>query len=154
MNKTFGSIVRVCIFTVGICLMSTPGMGASSAPLKAGSSPGKGGGKIVNRASLIIEREVENAQGEHMGMAKDLIIGEKGCVSYLVLLRGSAFGIEETLIPIPWRFVILQESDKPVLLNLNHEDLRQAPGFPLEEWPDFLPPSKVEQIKKYYENKK
>jgi hypothetical protein len=106
--------------------------------------------KIIDRANDILSRGVANEKGEHLGYSKDLIIGKDGCIAYLVLLRGSAFGDIGPLIPIPWSMVTLQEFNKPLLVNVSPDVIRKAPGFTLDNWPNFFSPLEMKDINEYF----
>ncbi len=116
----------------------------------AGMNDRQSAKKIIDRANDILSREVANDKGEHLGFSKDLIIDKNGCIAYLVMLRGSAFGIIGPLIPVPWSMVTLQEYDKPLLIRVSPEVIRKAPGFTLDNWPDFFSPAEMKQINDYF----
>jgi len=105
---------------------------------------------VIDRANDIMAREVVNEDGEHLGYSKDLIINENGCIAFLVMLRGSAFGVIGPLIPVPWSMVTLQTYDKPLLIRVEPEVIRKAPGFTLDMWPDFFSPDEQEKINQHF----
>ena len=107
-------------------------------------------GDVINRATHIISREIVNHKNQHLGYSKDLIIGKDGCVRYLILQRGSAFGIIGPLIPVPWSMVTLQEYNKPLLIVVEEDVILNAPGFTQNKWPNFFSPAEMKDIDMYY----
>lgn len=105
---------------------------------------------VIDRANDIMAREVVNEQGQHLGYSKDLIIGKDGCIVYLIMLRGSAFGVIGPLIPVPWSMVTLQSYDKPLLIQVDPQVIQDAPGFTLDMWPDFFSTAEQNKIREYY----
>jgi sporulation protein YlmC with PRC-barrel domain len=106
--------------------------------------------QLIARTSQLLGKEVKNTKGVYLGSCRDLIFSKGGCLSYLILERGSAFGAVGPLIAIPWSLVMIKEADKSILLDLPYEAIRDAPGFPLGHWPDFLSPDEVQKIDRHY----
>lgn len=147
--------IAVLLFLAGWCLIgpSLPMANAYAAQEQPESGEIKATAaapKIIDRASDIMAREVVNEKGVHLGYSKDLIIGKNGCIVYLVMLRGSAFGVIGPLIPVPWSMVTLQGFDQPLLIKVEPEVIEKAPGFTLDLWPDFFSPEERKKIDNYY----
>jgi hypothetical protein len=146
-------IIPLFIISCGILVSHGLPDGVALAVDQPGMSMGgstEADGRIINRASNIIAREVINHKREHLGYSKDLIIGENGCILYLVLQRGSAFGVIGPLIPVPWSMVILQEFNKPILVKVKEDVILNAPGFTPNKWPAYFSPEKMKDIDMYY----
>ena len=102
------------------------------------------------RASQLIGKNVENAQGENLGEIKDLVIDVNNeRVFYAILEFGGFLGMGEKLFAYPVRSFnqTSAESDK-LVLNVDKEKLKAAPGFARDSWPDWLTYGK--QVDKYY----
>lgn len=90
------------------------------------------------RASKMIGKEVENAQGENLGEITDLIVDVRSQrVHYAVLSFGGALGLGDKLFAYPIsRFKSAADDDK-VVLNVDKEKLKDAPGFDKDKWPEW-----------------
>ena len=102
------------------------------------------------RASQLIGKNVENARGENLGEIKDLVIDVNNeRVFYAILEFGGFLGMGEKLFAYPVRYFgqTSAESDK-LVLNVDKEKLKAAPGFKRNSWPDWLTYGK--QVDKYY----
>ena len=102
------------------------------------------------RASQLIGKNVENAQGENLGEIKDLVIDVNNeRVFYAILEFGGFMGLGEKLFAYPVRSFGQTSADTDKLvLNVDKEKLKAAPGFARNSWPDWLTYGK--QVDKYY----
>ncbi len=102
------------------------------------------------RASQLIGKNVENAQGENLGEIKDLIIDVNNeRVFYAVLEFGGFLGMGEKLFAYPVRaFKHTGNSMDKLVLNVDKDKLKAAPGFARDKWPDWL--SYGDQVDRYY----
>ena len=102
------------------------------------------------RASQLIGKNVENAQGENLGEIKDLIIDvNNDRVFYAVLEFGGFLGMGEKLFAYPLRaFKHTGNSMDKLVLNVDKDKLKAAPGFARDKWPDWL--SYGDQVDRYY----
>lgn len=90
------------------------------------------------RASKLIGKDVQNAQGESLGEIKDLILDvNNGRVYYAVLEFGGFLGLGEKLFAYPLgTFKASWDTDK-LVLNVPKEKLKDAPAFARDNWPDW-----------------
>lgn len=111
------------------------------------------------RASTIESMKVLNAAGEDIGKIKDLVIDfNSGKVQYAALDFGGFLGIGDKLFAVPWSsFKYVEGSgrtDRHLVLNVNKEQLKNAPGFDKNHWPDVASPNWTMEVDKYYKNLK
>ena len=109
------------------------------------------------RVSTIESLKVQNAAGEELGTIKDLVIDfNSGKVLYAALDFGSFLGIGGKLFAVPWNsFKYVEGSgERHLQLNVNKEQLKNAPGFDKNHWPDMETPNWSKEIDKYYEQLK
>jgi sporulation protein YlmC with PRC-barrel domain len=111
------------------------------------------------RASTIESMKVLNAAGEDIGKIKDLVIDfNSGKVQYAALDFGGFLGIGDKLFAVPWSsFKYVEGSgraDRHLVLNVNKEQLKNAPGFDKNHWPDMASSNWTMEVDKYYKNLK
>ena len=105
----------------------------------------------VVSASKIIGEAVINRQKEDLGKVHDLVIDtERGSVAYLVLSFGGFMGMGNKLFAIPWQAFEFSKSEYKLVLNVDKEKLKKAPGFDPENIPDFADLSWGETVHTYY----
>jgi len=102
-------------------------------------------------ASKIIGEGVINRQNEDIGKIHELVIDtDSGLVAYAVLSFGGFLGMGNKLFAIPWKALELSPTEMKLILNVDKEKLKNAPGFDKENWPDFADRSYGKTIHNYY----
>ena len=102
-------------------------------------------------ASSLRHTKVENTAGEKLGDIKDLMIDlDDGSIEYAVLSFGGVMGMGDKLFAVPWEALRVDTSDEKLVLPVDKEQLKNAPGFDKDHWPDFASPQFRTQISDYY----
>lgn len=102
-------------------------------------------------ASKIIGEAVINRQKENLGKVIELVFDtEQGSMVYVVLSFGGFMGMGHKLFAIPWEAFELSPTEYNLILNVNKEKLKNAPGFDPENWPDFADRSWGDRVHSYY----
>ena len=92
----------------------------------------------VLKASELIGMSVQGTDGKKLGDIKDLVIDpEEGGVDYAVLEFGGFAGIGDKYFAVPWEALQLDETKKRLLLDVHKKELKDAPGFDKNNWPDL-----------------
>jgi sporulation protein YlmC with PRC-barrel domain len=92
----------------------------------------------VWRATKLIDCNVKDSKGENIGEIEDLIIDKgEGRVAYGVLSFGGFLDIGDKLFAIPFATIVRSDDDTVVVLNVTKEQLKAAPNFAKDKWPDF-----------------
>jgi sporulation protein YlmC with PRC-barrel domain len=105
----------------------------------------------VVSASKIIGEAVINHQKESLGKVHELVIDtELGSVAYVVLSFGGFMGMGNKLFAIPWQAFEFSATEYKLILNVNKEKLKDAPGFDPEKMPNFADRSWGESVHSYY----
>ena len=106
----------------------------------------------VVSASKIIGEAVVNRQNENLGKIHELVIDAKeGRVAYAVLSFGGFMGMGNKLFAVPWRAFEFAKLENKLILNVDKEKLKAAPGFDQDaKWPDFADRTWGNSIYKYY----
>lgn len=104
-------------------------------------------------ASTIEGTDVYNNQNENIGEIIDLMIDwEHGTVAYAVLSFGGFLGLGEKLFAIPLEaFNFLRKDDeKMIILDIDKELLKNAPGFDKDHRPDHADRTFISNIYTHY----
>jgi sporulation protein YlmC with PRC-barrel domain len=103
------------------------------------------------KTSTIIGRAVENPHGNELGQISDVIIeAPTGNVAYAVLTSGGFVGLGGKLFAIPWRALQQPTSTKAFRLDMTEEQLKQAPSFDKDQWPDLEDRHSGDTVHAYY----
>ena len=105
----------------------------------------------VVSASKLIGEAVINRQKENLGKVHELVIDtDRGSVAYVVLSFGGFMGMGNKLFAIPWQAFEFSKSEYKLILNVDKEKLKNAPGFDPEHMPDFADLTWGETVHSYY----
>jgi sporulation protein YlmC with PRC-barrel domain len=109
-------------------------------------------GTNLPRASKLIGADVENGQGEDLGQIEDVVLDpQDGRVAYAVLSFGGFLGLGEKYFAIPWSALAAKAGDDDTLiLNVDKEKLKNAPGFDRNSWPNMADRTWGREIHSYY----
>lgn len=133
----------VRMLTVGSLLMT---LGISSVAAQAADTSG------VLKASEIIGMKVEDTEGKGLGDIRDLVIDpEDGSVQYAVLEFGGFAGVGDKYFAVPWDALQLNQQQKKIALDVSKKDLKDAPGFDKDHWPDLSQEQQQIAIYEFYE---
>ena len=80
-----------------------------------------------------------------------MIDAKEGRVAYAVLSFGGFMGMAKKLFAMPWRAFEFATTENKLILNVDKEKLKAAPGFDQDaKWPDFADRTWGNSIYKYY----
>ena len=90
----------------------------------------------VLSASSIIGNKVVNSEGELLGTIKDLVVDlDDAQIAYAVLSFGGLLGLGDKLFAIPLEALTFDTRNKSVILDVDKDVLKNAPGFDKDHWP-------------------
>ena len=91
----------------------------------------------VLSAASIIGNKVVNTDGEQLGNIKDLVIDlDDAQIAYAVLSFGGFLGLGDKLFAIPLEALTFDTRENQVVLDVDKDVLKKAPGFDKDKWPD------------------
>ena len=91
----------------------------------------------VLSANSIIGNKVVNTEGEQLGNIKDLMVDlDDTQIAYAVLSFGGLLGLGDKLFAIPLDALTIDTHNQSVVLDVDKEVLKNAPGFDKNHWPD------------------
>ncbi|HZP86877.1 MAG TPA: PRC-barrel domain-containing protein [Burkholderiales bacterium] len=106
------------------------------------------------RASKLIGMPVRNAQGEDLGKVQDLVIDvNNGDVYYAVLSFGGWMSMGDKLFAYPLRVFGLADNANQLVLNIDKQKLKDAPGFEANRWPEWGRDRYRAEVDRYYGDK-
>jgi sporulation protein YlmC with PRC-barrel domain len=125
--------------------------------LVAGAWSSVGDPPHVWLTSEVIGMKVVSQDGESLGKIEDLVVHPGGETSYAVLSFGGWLGMGDKLFAMPWsvlRTVELdtakKDSERSLVLPLDKERLKLAPGFDKKNWPVVANASWTKDIDAFY----
>lgn len=90
------------------------------------------------RVSQLIGKEVRNPQGEQLGEIQDLIVDVNNeVIHYAILSFGGFLGLGDKLFAYPLSVFRHATDRDELVLDVDKERLRLAPGFARNRWPDW-----------------
>ena len=90
----------------------------------------------VLSATKIIGNKIVSREGEQLGNIKDLTIDlDDAQIAYAVLSFGGFLGLGDKLFAIPLEALLFID-DHTMILDVDKEVLKNAPGFDKDRWPD------------------
>jgi sporulation protein YlmC with PRC-barrel domain len=111
----------------------------------------QGPGPEIMGANTLTGNDVYNNEEEDLGDIKEIMIDMRnGRVAYAVLSFGGFLGMGEKLFAVPWSALKLDTENKRFVLDVEKEDLKDAPGFDKDNWPDMADPIWASKIHSYY----
>jgi sporulation protein YlmC with PRC-barrel domain len=132
---------HVGIVTVALMALLTANAPSADARDKSG----------VLKVSTLIGMKVQDAEGKNLGDIKDLVIDPAdGSIGYAVLDFGGFLGIGEKYFAVPWEALQWTPDHKIIVLDVSKKDLKQAPGFDKNKWPDLGSEEQALLIYEYY----
>jgi len=110
-----------------------------------------GPGPALMGAHTLLGEDVYNQEDEDLGDIKEIMLDMRtGEVAYAVLAFGGFLGMGEKLFAVPWKALTLDTGNKRFILNASKEQLKNAPGFDKDNWPDMADPTWVQEIDTFY----
>ena len=110
-------------------------------------------GRRVNAFMVekIIGSKVVNMKEETLGKIGDLIVDiDTGRIVYAVLDSGGFLGIGDKLLPVPWESLAALPSEGIFFLNQSKEQMKNAPAFNRNNFPNMTDMGWGEGISRHY----
>lgn len=91
----------------------------------------------VLSAANIIGNKVVNSEGDQLGNIRDLMLDlDDAQVAYAVVSFGRFLDLGDKLFAMPLEALSFRVEDHTVILDVDKELLRNAPGFDMDHWTD------------------
>lgn len=103
------------------------------------------------RLGNVIGKPVRDAQGQRLGTVEDIVLNSQGdSISYAVLSYGGFLGLGDKLFAVPWSEFSAHPTRDAYTLDVRREYLRDAPGFPKDNWPDMVDEDWAQRVETFY----
>lgn len=110
-----------------------------------------GPGPTLMGADTLIGDNVCNYSEESLGDIKEIMLDMRnGEVAYAVLSFGGILGMGEKLFAVPWQRLTLDTANKRFLLDIPKDQLKNAPGFDKDDWPNMTSSDWMSEIDTFY----
>ncbi len=110
-----------------------------------------GPGPELMGAGTLMGEDVYNHKEEDLGDIKEIMLDMRtGEVAYAVLSFGGILGMGEKLFAVPWESLTLDTINKRFLLDVDKDQLKNAPGFDKDHWPDMGSEDWAQEIQTFY----
>ncbi len=115
------------------------------------SSASTGPGPALMGADTLIGDNVVNGKDENLGDIKEIMIDMRSAqVAYAVLSFGGFLGLGAKLFAVPWQALHLDTVNKRFVLNVDKDQLKKAPGFDPDNWPDMSDVAWSNEVHNFY----
>lgn len=109
---------------------------------------------VVKAKEEVIGVDVKNNAKENLGCICEVMLDKtSGKVAYAVLDSGSFLGMGGKYFAIPWNAFHYDSNEECFILNVEKEQMKNAPGFDKDNWPDMADQTWGSSISKYYGTK-
>jgi sporulation protein YlmC with PRC-barrel domain len=114
-------------------------------------SDSNGPGPRLMGADTLLGNDVYNKQDEDLGDIKEIMLDvPAGRIGYAVLSYGGVLGLGEKLFAVPWDALTLDTENKRFTLDMSKDQLKNAPGFDKERWPNMSDQTWAKGVHAYY----
>lgn len=105
----------------------------------------------VLSAGTLKGTDVVNKSGESLGELEELMLDlNTGQVAYAVLSFGGFLGFGDKLFAIPWKAFSVDQNEEQIVLNVDKELLKDAPGFDKDNWPQVATSAWLSDVYSHY----
>lgn len=105
----------------------------------------------LQKMRIIVGQAVKDQHGKDMGHIEEVVIeATTGDMAYAVLALGGVVGLGEKLFAIPWHVLHQPTHTETFRLAMTAEQLKNAPGFAKDSWPDMEDRHWVDAVHAYY----
>jgi hypothetical protein len=92
----------------------------------------------VVRTTDVIGKKILDYNQDDLGKIEELVLDKfSGQVRYAVLAYGGFMGLGSEFYAIPWGAFEYRPTNDAFKVSFSQEDIKKAPGFNKDSWPDF-----------------
>lgn len=106
------------------------------------------------KSDQVIGREVVNLENEDLGIVEELVLNKQtGETAYVVLSFGGIMGLGDKYFALPWSSLTYNPKQECFVVKMGKEELKNAPGFDKNNWPNMADPTWQKTITTFYADK-
>jgi len=110
------------------------------------------GNYTVGVKKSLIGAKVVNPQGEDLGKVEDVVVDSRDyAIAYAILSFDTFLGMGGKHFALPWGALQFNPAKHELVLNIDKNRMKNAPGFAEDDWPDMGDPSWAMRMHKYYD---
>jgi hypothetical protein len=95
--------------------------------------------------------DVRNPAGERLGTVEEFMLDlPGGRIAYVVVSFGGFLGVGNKLFAVPPSSFTIDHEDHAVVLSVDKERLKNAPGFDKDHWPDMADARWASSVHEFY----
>jgi sporulation protein YlmC with PRC-barrel domain len=144
-NPLPAALIAIGAVWLAVSVLRAPGEAPAQRDVAAGRR------RAVLSAGSLIGDEVRNLENERLGKLEEIMIDvPTGRIAYAVLSFGTILGMGGKLFAIPWDAVRVDERRQLVVIDIDKERLRHAPGFDKDQWPDMVDSAWTRNVRDFH----
>jgi hypothetical protein len=106
------------------------------------------------KSKEVVGVNVTNNNNDDLGKIEEIVLQKvEGNVVYVVLNSGSFLGLGGKLFALPWKSIHYDNDKESFILDVDIEDLKNAPGFDKDHWPNMADETWAQTITEFYSRK-
>ncbi len=110
-----------------------------------------GPGPQLMSAGTLTGDKVVNTRNDALGKIEEIMLDvPSGRIAYAVMSSGGILGVGNKLFAIPWQALQLDTRNECFVLDIDTEQLENAPGFNQDHWPSMADPQWAASVHAYY----
>lgn len=103
------------------------------------------------RANQLMDKNIENAQGEKLGGVDNFVVSpDSGKTLYVVVRKGDVLGMGGRYIAVPWQALNYNAGRDALVLDMTRDRFDTAPSFSPDNWPDMTNSAWQSRVDRYY----
>jgi sporulation protein YlmC with PRC-barrel domain len=105
----------------------------------------------LERTNRLIGSDVVNKQGDKIAKVEDIVLDSHDrTINYVVLSYGGVLGMGNKLFAVPWSDIQMDSQKKSFIVDASTDQLKSAPGFDKNNWPNMADPAWKQRNDTYY----
>jgi len=106
---------------------------------------------VILSSSTLNGDTVVNPAGEKLGKLEDIMLDiHSGSIAYAVIGFGGFLGMGEKLFAVPWAALTVDTENRQVVIDIDRDVLKDAPGFDPDNWPTFADREWAATVHRHY----
>lgn len=150
-SPEYGGYTGVSARSISIASANTPPSMGGPEVYSSAPSPQSASAMNLIKASDLKGDMVKNKANEDLGKIEEIMIQlDSGRIGYTVLSFGGFLGMGNKLFAVPWHAMSFDPGKREYILDMPKGELKNAPGFDKNNWPDTENPDWDKEVQGFY----